>query len=186
MLDRDILFEIIPPLKVGQIYHLANRKRYIDVIRLFSYSLPYKLDKEEEQPSRDDQLTLGERKSLARSYKINIIRSLLFDPACEVIQILLNNPKITEKDVLEIASKRPISSKILKEVFANKKWSKRYEVRKALVLNPYTPTYIALGLLIFLKTCDLFIVEDSKTLHPELLKLARDIIAIRKNLYFLT
>jgi hypothetical protein len=41
-------------------------------------------------------LTLGERKSLARSWDRNVLTRLLIDPNHDVVALLLQNPRITE------------------------------------------------------------------------------------------
>ena len=69
-------------------------------------------------PDRD--LTLGERRTLARSADRNVLTRLLTDPDPGVISILLGNPKVLERDVLRIASGQPNLAEVLSEVFAKR------------------------------------------------------------------
>ena len=70
----------------------------------------------------------------------------MFDPSDRVIARLLNNPKLTEADVLRIASRRPTPHSSLEQVFAHPRWGLRLAVQEALILNPHTPLNIACGL----------------------------------------
>jgi hypothetical protein len=103
---------------------------------------------------RGRPLTLGERKSLARTQRRDLIQKLLTDPDANVIRVLLGNPHVTEKDVLVIASRRPTRREVLKVVFEST-WLARYAVKRALVLNPYTPGELAARLLPTLVLSDL-------------------------------
>lgn len=95
-------------------------------------------------PDRD--VPLGERVSWARRPDRRTIERLLFDPNPRVVARLLNNPKLTEADVLRIASRRPTLPAVLEEVFAHTRWGQRAGIIEALILNPHTPLRIAAGL----------------------------------------
>jgi hypothetical protein len=95
---------------------------------------------------RGRPLTLGERKSLARTRRRDLIQRLLVDPDPQVIRVLLGNPHLTEGDVLAIASRRPTRKEVLRAVFESP-WLQRYAVKRSLVLNPYTPGDLAVRLL---------------------------------------
>lgn len=94
----------------------------------------------------DRTVPLGERVSWARRPDRQVIERLMFDPSDRVIGKLLNNPKVTEADVLRIASRRPTPATSLEQVFAHPRWGLRIAVQEALILNPYTPLRIACGL----------------------------------------
>jgi len=92
-------------------------------------------------------LTLGERKSLARGARRDVLDRLLRDPAAPVIRILLGNPRLIERDVVAIAARRPQLPEIQLEIARSRRWIARYAVKLALVLNPSTPTDLSLRLL---------------------------------------
>lgn len=92
-------------------------------------------------------LTLGERKSIASKPDRKLLALALRDPHPDVIEKLLKNPKLTEKEVLFIATKRPNSQAILRCVARSEKWRKRPAVARALVYNPHTPSRQALSVL---------------------------------------
>jgi hypothetical protein len=84
-------------------------------------------------------LTLGERKSLARSWKRAVLERLVADPAPDVVALLLANPHLTEVDVLKIATARRSSAAVLSLVLQSPRWAVRPAVRRALVRNPKLP-----------------------------------------------
>jgi len=100
-------------------------------------------------------LTLGERKSLARGGRREMLDRLMRDPAAPVIRILLGNPRLTERDVVTIAARRPQLPEIQHEIARARRWVSRYSVKLALVLNPYTPTDLAVRLLGLLQAPEL-------------------------------
>jgi len=99
---------------------------------------------------RGREVTLGERKSLARRADRDLMQRLLRDPHPDVIRRCLRNPRVTEDDVVRLAAKRPCRGEVLVEI-ARSGWTHRPRVRFALVMNPHTPVEMALriaGLLI--------------------------------------
>jgi hypothetical protein len=114
------------------------------------------------------QITLGERKSLARRTKRDVIARAIHDPQPSVIRILLDNPALTESDVLRLCSKRPIFPDVLREVFRNWRWIVRYDVKMAIILNPDTPLDVSLQLVPHLKAQDLRRVITAPNLPKEI------------------
>lgn len=113
-------------------------------------------------------LSLGERKSLARRLDRNLIARVLRDPHQDVIRILLDNPGLTEPDVVRLAARRPVPSDVLREVFRHVKWIVRYPVKVALALNPHTPMDIRLQVVPHLARQDVARLLDGPGLHPTL------------------
>lgn len=91
-------------------------------------------------------VTLGERKSIARTRDRDLLARVLRDPHPDVIRILLGNPTLTEDDVVRLCARRPASSQVFREVFRSTRWVVRYRVRKAIVKNPFCPVDVALQL----------------------------------------
>lgn len=91
-------------------------------------------------------LTLGERKSLARTWKRDVLERLLVDPHVDVVDLLLRNPRLTEDDVLRIVTGRRASAAVLELVLHARRWNVRPRVRRALLHNPRTPEPMALRL----------------------------------------
>ncbi len=170
LVDPDALVEILGPRLFKQIYLASLELRLKKISRLFTDLPPQKTgihgyDKEEE--AKMEFITLGERRSMAKANVKDTLDRLLSDPDPMVIGNLLNNPRLTELEVMKIASKRPNSPKILKLLATHRKWSKRYRVMKAIIQNPYSPPRLSTGLLEFLLAQDLKEVASNKTLHPQ-------------------
>ncbi|GAB4202896.1 MAG: hypothetical protein OHK0013_16540 [Sandaracinaceae bacterium] len=91
-------------------------------------------------------LSLGERKSVARTRDRHLLARVLRDPHPDVIRILLGNPYLTEPDVIRVAARRPVRPEVLREICRSPRWMVRYRVRLALIKNPYLPLPLALRL----------------------------------------
>lgn len=119
--------------------------------------------------ARDDrELTLGHRKSLARSSRRETLERLLRAPEAPVIEVLLHNPRLTERDVVQLAARRPSDPAVLAEIAASPRWTARKSVRRALVLNPNTPPALGARLLPLLDRRELLLVRASPSLAPAL------------------
>lgn len=129
---------------------------------------------------RDRALTLGERKALARGHQRPVLEHLLRDPHPQVIAILLANPRVTERDVLAIASRRPAAPAALGAVFASARFRSRYPVRKALAANPHTPAHLALRVVSTLRTNDLAELATDGTLEEVVRDFARALLELRR------
>jgi hypothetical protein len=123
------------------------------------------------------QVTLGERKSFARKRGRDIIARALADPNASVIRILLDNPALTESDVVRLCARRPMLPDIAREVFRNLRWIARYDVKMAIVLNPYSPVDISLQLVSQLKSQDLRRVVSTPNLPQALYQACHRLIA---------
>lgn len=113
-------------------------------------------------------LTLGERKSLARSWRRDVIERLLADPHEEVVALLLGNPHVTQEDILKIATSRRSSPGVLNLVLGARRWGVDPRVRRALVRNPNLPVPMALRLVGLLNRAELRELARDPHLPPSL------------------
>jgi len=95
-------------------------------------------------------LTLGERRALARRPSRAAFDKLLRDPHPMVVQNLLQNPMLTEEDVVRMVARRPAYPEVIGEVARHPVWSQRARVRMAIVQNPGAPPEIAVPLVCLL------------------------------------
>lgn len=123
------------------------------------------------------ELTLGERMSLARAAPRDLIARLLRDPEPMVIRLLLGNPRLLERDVVFLASRRPLGHEVVREILGTPRWSQRYAVRRTLVLNPTVPNEVALRLLPLLTRQHLEEVAQDPALPPVRQDAARHLLA---------
>ncbi|MCK8601241.1 hypothetical protein [Desulfoferrobacter suflitae] len=91
------------------------------------------------------------------------VRSLLIRDGERTIQMaVVNNPRISDGEIVSIAHSRNIHEDVLRKIAASREWIKLYPVRVALVQNPKTPMTIALRLLQTLMQKDLRAIGKSK------------------------
>ncbi len=93
------------------------------------------------------ELTVGERKSLARTPNRRAFDQLLSDPHPLVIRQLLENPRLTEDDVVRMTARRPARLEALEAIAQHGRWLSRPRVRLSLLFNPGSPPAIAMPLL---------------------------------------
>lgn len=182
MVNDDALHSQLGDAAYNSIYLAALRLGLVRISRLFTEFEPHKKGVsgyEEEEFIKMEHLTLGERRTLSKSSLKKNLDMLLSDPDPVVIGNLLNNPRVTEREVLKIASKRPNSASVLKLLALHAKWSKRYDVAKAVTLNPYTPTRVSIALLEKMLGQDLSAISEDATIHPEIRETAKELLVKR-------
>lgn len=132
-------------------------------------------------PFDRDDIPTGERRTIARRADRDTIKRLVFDPEPLVIENLLDNPDLTEREVLKIASRRPTKQDILRRVVAHPTWFARGEVRKALVMNPFNDTGRSLKLLPTIGIASLRKVRYGSDVHSELSDFATRLVEMRES-----
>jgi hypothetical protein len=160
-----------------RLYEAAIERNLPAIARLFlttspTSPLPAQLQKQlgPERPLKPTgrPLTLGERKALARTHRRDDLRLLLRDPHPAVVAILLDNPHVTEADIVTVAALRPAAPEALTKIAAHPRWSVRHAVKRALVLNPATPLADAIRLATTLRPHELAEIAADPALHEAL------------------
>ncbi|MEM7435534.1 MAG: hypothetical protein AAF436_10320 [Myxococcota bacterium] len=129
---------------------------------------------------RGRPLTLGERKSLARTHDRDLIQRVVRDPHPDVVRILLDNPALTEEDVVRVSALRPNDPEVLRAVYLHPRWVVRYRPRHAIVRNPACPLDIGLLLAPHLRTAELKEAAMASGLAPPLRLSCRAILELRE------
>ena len=88
--------------------------------------------------SSEPTLTLGERRALARRPTPKGIEKLLSDSDPLVVKHLLNNPRLTEREALKVASHPSQTPLTLFQLFTHPKWGKRPSIRLAIFSHSQT------------------------------------------------
>jgi len=125
------------------------------------------------------ELTVGERRTLARRPSRGHIERLLADPHPLVMRELLLNSKLTEDDVLRLVAKRPANVAALEALTHSTTWLCRPRVRFAMVQNPGTPLWIAGPLLVLCNRRELAEVVSNTTVPLTLRSTAQELVALR-------
>ena len=144
------------------------------------------------KPAASDQAEISESRlqqiqSLPVSEKIRLaetgskeLRALLVkDSYVQVQEAVLDNPQITEIEIVNFAKSPKIGFALLRKIATNRDWLKNYQVRLALVRNPRTPLPIALKLLSTLRDTDLKELAKSKEISEDLVVAAEQALAQR-------
>jgi hypothetical protein len=159
------------------IYEAADRLGLEACKELLFSSAPSTADREAATPRPltpgTRPLTLGERKSLARTWKRDVLERLLVDPHVDVIELLLANPRLTEDDVLRIATARRASAAVLELVMNSRRWNVRTRVRQALLRNPGLPEAMALRLVGLCNRTQLRVLADDPALPDRIVAAVR-------------
>ena len=87
------------------------------------------------------------------------VEVFLYDPHPRVFAALLVNQRLREDDLLALIASRRATPDQLRMIAEDIRWSYRYGVRKALVLNPDTPRAAAASQLKFLSRRDLRMIH---------------------------
>lgn len=125
------------------------------------------------------ELTVGERRSLARAPSRRAFDKLLSDPHPLVIRQLLENPRLTEDDVVRIVARRPVRPEAVQAIARSERWLKRPRVRLAILLNPGSPATVAMPLLAACTRGELIEVVHGVDTSKVLRATARELLARR-------
>jgi hypothetical protein len=128
---------------------------------------------------RGRELTVGERRSLARAPTRRTFDKLLSDPHPLVIRQLLENPRLTEDDVVRIAARRPVRPEAVQAIARSERWLKRPRVRLAILLNPGSPPSVAMPLLAACTRSELLEIVHGVDTSKVLRATARELLARR-------
>jgi hypothetical protein len=171
-----------PPMRLLALYHLSVSRQYTTTANIFMAPSPKRIPYGEYdfvEGREMDYLTLGEKRSLARTHVKDKLDRLLYDTNPMVVRNILENPSLTEPDVLKMAARRPNHERVITTIYQSDRWISSYDVKTAIVRNPYSPVPIALGLLLFLKQQDLAAIAVDSTLHEVITTTARSLLTRR-------
>lgn len=115
-------------------------------------------------------LTIGQKIKVAMMGNLEVRKILIKDPRKQIALAVLNNPRITEKEVASIAGEASSALDIISFIAGTKTLCKSYQVKLALVTNPKTPVKTALALLDIIRMNDLKRIAKSRNI-PNVIKM---------------
>ncbi len=127
----------------------------VQVAILPGVSAELKRNAEEQLLARLPQLPLGQKITLARRGPARVAGALLAEGHAQVISIVLDNPYMTEAQILRALSREKLPISVIPAIVQHRKWSITYNVRLALVRHPATPLASILSYLPELTVSDL-------------------------------
>jgi len=118
-------------------------------------SAELKLNAEEQLLARLAQLPLGQKITLARRGPARVAGALLAEGHAQVVSIVLDNPYLTEAQILRVLSREKLPAPVIPAIVGHRKWSITYNVRLALVRQRSAPLAAILSYLPELTVSDL-------------------------------
>lgn len=122
-----------------------------------------KPEKRESAAQRIKELTIPQKVRLAMTGGKEARTILILENNRAVQLAILDNPKLTQSEVVGIAQSRSVSDDVLRKIAANREWIKLYPVRLALVKNPKTPIGVSVKFVGTLHPTDLKVIARSKS-----------------------
>jgi len=124
---------------------------------------PRKVEEIEKLANRLKDMTVTEKTKLALVGDAEARRMLIRDSNRQVQMAVLENPRITENEIIGIANSRSTPDEMLRAIIGNREWYKHYAIRLALVKNPKTPPALAIRMVGGLVSSDLKLLAKNKT-----------------------
>jgi hypothetical protein len=110
-------------------------------------------------------MAVGEKVAIARRASRPVLQALRNDLSPQVVAALLDNPRLTESDLLPLAAAETARPQTLEALATHRKWGSLYALRAAVVRNPAAPLALATRLLPLLKKGDQRAVASDPRLH---------------------
>ncbi len=150
--------------------------------------VPEVLVHEPEKPTVPDKALWAQVRDMKMSERVKLAlrgnretRALLLrDPSRHIQRLVLQNPRITEEEIMAIAKDRNADEEILAIIADSREWSKVYAVRLALVENARTPAPRAFRILGTLVDRDLYRIGKSKNVPAAIATQARRMVNARQ------
>ncbi len=127
----------------------------VQVAILPGVSAELKRNAEEQLIARLPQLPLGQKITLARRGPARVAGALLAEGQAQVISVVLDNPYMTEAQILKVLSREKLPAPVIPAIVRHRKWSISYNVRLALVRHAAAPLGAVLSYLPHLTVSDL-------------------------------
>ncbi|HXM98870.1 MAG TPA: hypothetical protein VN982_10375 [Candidatus Dormibacteraeota bacterium] len=115
---------------------------------------------EEQLLARLPQMALGQKITLARRGPGRVAGALVAEGHPKVVSIALNNPYLTESQLLKVLAREKLASSIVLATAGHKKWSSSYNIRVALVRHSSTPLATVLDFLPHIALPDLRVLAS--------------------------
>jgi hypothetical protein len=97
-----------------------------------------------------------------------------------VVRGVLGSPKLSDPEVERFAGLRTVDAEVLRVIFRNPRWMRRYQVVWQLVSNPKTPVELGMRLVNRLNIRDLKRIANSRNVNPVLRRQAQNFASRRR------
>jgi len=125
-------------------------------------------------------MSVAEKMDLARKGSKEE-RTILMRDANRLVQLaVVQSPKITDAEILQVAGNRQVDDEVLRFIAGKREWLQNYQVTVALTTNPKTPLALALKLVGSLRVRDLDQLARSKGVPRALVIAAQQRLRVTK------
>lgn len=124
-------------------------------------------------------MPVGQRLKLAMKGNRDARVILLRDSSRLVQRFVLNNPRITDEEIIALCKNRSIEREMLDAICRRKEWLQNYQVKLALATNPKTPMVLASRLVPQLLPRDLRALAKSKNVPSVVCSMAKRLVIQR-------
>jgi len=104
---------------------------------------------------------------------------LIRDPNRLVSSAVVNNPRISEKEVENISAMRSISEDILRQIASNRQWARSYPIMHSLAKNPRTPMANVITIMSRLQLRDLVALSKNRNVSDAVRRQAHRLFTAR-------
>ena len=130
-------------------------------------------------PKKIMEMGMSEKIGLALTGDKEARTLLAREPNKLILNYLLQNPRITENEIIQLAKVKTIPQEILITISKRREWMKKYQLRLALTENPKTPLPLVLKLLSLLRDVDLRKIARSRDVSANVSAGARRLLMSR-------
>jgi hypothetical protein len=124
-------------------------------------------------------MKVGQRLKLALKGNRDARSILIRDSNRLVQRFVLQNPRITEDEIMALCRNRSTERELIEAICKKKEWTANYQIRVALVTNPKTPLMISLRYAPTLLQRDLRVLAKSKNVPSAIGSVARRLLIER-------
>ena len=125
-------------------------------------------------------MPVGEKIKLALKGNRDARAILIRDPNRLIQRFVMQNPRISDEEVITIARNRNLDSELLHKIGEHKYWPRNYQVKLALVTNPKTPLATSMHFVGTLMERDLRLLAKSKNVAAAVVSQARRLLMQRE------
>lgn len=104
---------------------------------------------------------------------------LIRDPNRIVSQAVVNNARITEQEIENIAAMRAVPEDVLRQIAINRTWARNYSIAHNLARNPRTPVANVMGILTRLQLKDLNALSKNRNVSELVRKQSFRLVSTR-------
>jgi len=104
---------------------------------------------------------------------------LIRDPNRLVSSAVVNNPRISEQEVEMVAAMRSVPEEILRQIAANRQWSRNYNIMHSLARNPRTPLVHVVTIMSRLQLRDLAALSKNRNVSDNVRRQALRLVNTR-------